>query len=206
MGQVIRIDCRGLQCPQPVLQAKEALERSGVGAVEVLVDNEASRGNVERFARSQGYSSVVTEEGGLFRITISRSGDTSPPAGDVDVSAYTCAPAAGELICIVPSDVMGRGNDELGRVLMRAYIKTIREVTPLPAKIFFFNTGVTITASQSDLIEPLREIEAKGVEIFSCGTCLDFLGLKERLLVGKTTNMHEIMQSMASAARIVSPC
>ena len=101
---------------------------------------------------------------------------------------------------------MGRGNDPLGGVLMRAYIKTLKNINPLPAKIFFYNTGVKITASESDLIAPLQELAGLGVEIFSCGTCLDFFNLQDNLLVGQVTNMFEIMNAMAQAAKVVSPC
>ncbi|OKY75086.1 MAG: hypothetical protein BM485_10345 [Desulfobulbaceae bacterium DB1] len=205
MNQSIKLDCRGLKCPQPVLQTKDALEQMAAGEIEVLVDNDASRSNVERFAKSRGCSSSVTEQDGLYRITIRKSGDSRPADDAGDASRYTCEPVRRELVYVVPSDTMGQGNDELGRVLMRAYIKTMKDISPLPAKILFFNSGVMITANESDLIEPLQDLAAKGVEIFSCGTCLDFLGLKDKLLVGKTTNMYEIMQSMAGADKVVSP-
>lgn len=205
MNQSIKLDCRGLKCPQPVLQTKDALEQMAAGEIEVLVDNDASRSNVERFAKSRGCSSSVIEQDGLYRITIRKSGDSRPAADAGDASRYTCEPVRRELVYVVPSDTMGQGNDELGRVLMRAYIKTMKDISPLPARILFFNSGVMITANESDLIEPLQDLAAKGVEIFSCGTCLDFLGLKDKLLVGKTTNMYEIMQSMAGADKVVSP-
>ncbi|MFH1217997.1 MAG: sulfurtransferase-like selenium metabolism protein YedF [Pseudomonadota bacterium] len=205
MSQSITLDCRGLNCPQPVLMTKDALGQMTAGEIEITVDNEASRSNVERFAKSQGCSSTVVEKEGLYRITISKSGDSKPAIDAADASQYVCEPVRQELVYVVPSDTMGQGNDELGRVLMRAYIKTMKDVSPLPAKILFFNTGVMITANESDLVEPLKNLAAKGVEILSCGTCLDFLGLKDKLLVGKTTNMYEIMQSMASASQVVSP-
>ena len=88
---------------------------------------------------------------------------------------------------------------------MRAYVKTIKNLSPLPGKIFFYNTGVKITATESDLIAPLRELAAQGVEIYSCGTCLDFLNLKDALLVGQATNMFEIMDAMAQASKVLSP-
>ena len=88
---------------------------------------------------------------------------------------------------------------------MRAYIKTLKNINPLPAKIFFYNSGVKITATESDLIAPLKELTDLGVEIFSCGTCLDFFNLKDDLLVGQVTNMFEIMDAVAQAAKVVSP-
>jgi selenium metabolism protein YedF len=205
MSQRITIDCRGLKCPQPVLQVKDALERMVAGEVEVTVDNEASRSNIERFAKSQGCPALVSQEGENFRIIISKTGDSRPGPGAADVSQFTCRPGQGEIVHVISSETMGRGSEELGKVLMRAYIKTIKDVTPLPRKILFYNSGVRITATESDLIAPLRELETKGVEIYSCGTCLDFFDLKGKLMVGKPTNMYEIMQSMAGAAHVVSP-
>ncbi len=205
MAVRIQLDCRGLKCPQPVLKTKDALEQITSGEIEVTVDNEASRSNVERFVRSQGCIATVTESNGNFVILASKSEDAPKTVKNVDVSSFTCEPVHTDLIYVVPSNIMGQGNDDLGKVLIRAFVKTIKDVSPQPSKVLFFNTGVMITAMDSDLVQPLKDLEAKGVEIFSCGTCLDFLGLKDKLLVGKTTNMFEIMQNMANATKIVSP-
>ncbi|MEW6291130.1 MAG: sulfurtransferase-like selenium metabolism protein YedF [Thermodesulfobacteriota bacterium] len=206
MADRMQIDCRGLKCPQPVLKAKDALEQMVSGEIEVTVDNEASRSNVERFAKSQGCLATVSEDRGNFHIIISKTGDSRPAAAAVEASRYTCEPASMEFVHVFPANSMGRGSEELGKVLMRAYIKTLKDVSPLPRKLLFYNSGVMLTATDSDVIQPLRDLEAAGVEIFSCGTCLDFFDLKDRLLVGKPTNMYEIMQTMANAAKVVSPC
>ena len=205
MVQRMQIDCRGLKCPQPVLKAKEALEQIGSGEIEIIVDNEGSASNLQRFAGSQGCPVTVQAAGADYRVVIAKTADSRPAADAPAADRFTCAPEAGGLIYAISSATMGRGDDELGRMLLRAWIKTIKEVSPLPARIFFYNSGVMITAVESDLVQPLRDLEAKGVEIFSCGTCLDFFHLQESLLVGKKTNMYEIMQSMAAAAKVVSP-
>jgi len=206
MADRIQIDCRGLKCPQPVLKTKDALEQMASGEIEVTVDNEASRSNVERFAKSQGCQATVSEVNGNFHIIIHKTGDSQPGSSTVDAASFTCEPAQMELVHVFPANTMGRGSDELGQVLMRAYIKTMKDVSPLPRKLLFYNSGVMLTATDSDVIQPLKDLEARGVEILSCGTCLDFFHLKEKLLVGKPTNMYEIMQSMAGATKIVSPC
>ncbi|OGR02021.1 MAG: hypothetical protein A2520_05090 [Deltaproteobacteria bacterium RIFOXYD12_FULL_53_23] len=197
------LDCRDLACPQPVLRAKELLDSLTQGAVEVLVDNEAAQSNLTRFGKSQGFAVESRIAGENRHITISKSGPAK-----VAVSApddVRCALSGNGLVIVVPANTMGRGNEELGGVLMRAYVKTIKSLSPLPAKIFFYNTGVKITATESDLIEPLRELVAQGVEVYSCGTCLDFFNLKDTLLVGQVTNMFEIMDAMAQAVNVVSP-
>jgi selenium metabolism protein YedF len=159
---------------------------------------------VERFATSMGCGVEIRSSGETHRITISK-GPQAAAAGAPAPEDYRCEPAGTGLMYVIPADTMGRGNEALGAVLMRAYIKTIKSLAPLPAKIFFYNSGVKITATESDLIAPLRELAGLGVEIYSCGACLDFFNLKESLLVGQVTNMFEIMDSMARAAKVVSP-
>ena len=198
------IDCRGLLCPQPVIRAKEILDR-GEDSVEVIVDNEASRSNVARFARSQGCTVEIRTSGDTHHLLLTRSGKSRPADQARATAEYVCDLPETGLVCLIPANTMGRGDDQLGSVLMRAFIKTISSLSPLPRKIFFYNTGVKITAVQSDLVEPLRELAAMGVEIYSCGTCLDFFNLKESLLVGEVTNMFDIMDSMARATKIISP-
>lgn len=198
------LDCRGMICPQPVIETKNTLEQMAEGELTVIVDNDASRSNVERFAMSQGCGVTVQAGGGNFHLAISKARGAKPQAGAAAAEAYSCEAPAGAIVYVIPSDTMGHGNDELGRVLIRAFLKTIKEVTPRPAKILFYNSGVRLTATDSDLIEPLRSLETEGTAIFSCGTCLDFFNLKEKLLVGKVTNMYDIMDSMTKAAKVVS--
>lgn len=198
------LDCRGLACPQPVIKAKELLDSLAQGTVEVLVDNEAAQSNLERFGKGQGYGVEIRASGETRHITISK-GSHGGPAKDLAPEDYRCDLPTTGLVIVVPADTMGRGNDALGGVLMRAYIKTLKHLNPLPAKIFFYNAGVKITATESDLIAPLKELADQGVEIYSCGTCLDFFNLKDTLLVGKPSNMFEIMDAMAQASKVVSP-
>lgn len=199
------LDCRGLACPQPVLRAKELLDSLAQGVVEVLVDNEAAQSNLARFGKSQGCTVAITASGDTRHIMLTKEGSAKDAAAAPAPEEYHCELPGTGLVMVIPAETMGRGNEALGGVLMRAYIKTIKNLSPLPAKIFFYNTGVKITATESDLIAPLKELADLGVGIYSCGTCLDFLNLKESLLVGQVTNMFEIMDGMAQAAKVVSP-
>ncbi|MCX5877420.1 MAG: sulfurtransferase-like selenium metabolism protein YedF [Deltaproteobacteria bacterium] len=198
------LDCRGLACPQPVIRAKELLDSLAQGTVEVLVDNEAAQSNLERFGKSQGCTVGIRASGDTRHITISK-GPRGDAARAVAPEDYRCDLPGTDLIVVIPADTMGRGNDALGEVLMRAYTKTLKHLSPLPAKIFFYNAGVKITATESDLIAPLQELADLGVKIYSCGTCLDFFNLKDSLLVGKSSNMFEIMDAMAKASKVISP-
>ena len=198
------LDCVGLPCPQPVLRAKEALDR-GASAVEVWVDNEASQSNLLRFARSQGHDAVAdVEENGRFRITIRAT--AAPSSMPVDPAQYACAvPSRSRLVYVIASDSMGRGSDQLGWALLQTYVQTIKDVIPLPEKIVLYNSGVKLVTTASGALEALRSLQERGVVILACGTCLDFFGLKSAIAVGQISNMLEIMTTMVEADKLVSP-
>jgi selenium metabolism protein YedF len=200
----LTLDCIGLPCPQPVLRTKETLEQ-GVAQFDVVVDNEASKNNILRFARSQGHLAEVSEARDN-RFTLHIEAATTPAAKPFDSSAYRCdIPEKGVMIYVISADAMGRGNDELGWALLQTYIQTIREVTPLPAKILLYNSGVKLVTASSGALSALEELQAKGVEILACGTCLDFFKLKSAIKVGRISNMYDIMKAMAEADKIISP-
>ncbi|MDD3815542.1 MAG: sulfurtransferase-like selenium metabolism protein YedF [Desulfocapsaceae bacterium] len=205
------IDCRGLACPEPVLRAKAALEE-GVGSFEILVDNEASRDNVLRFGHSRDCRvELTTLEDGSFLLKFAgekkEGGESSVPFDEAD---YSCA-IPGEvstecnLVYVIASDSMGRGSDELGWALLQTYIATIKEISPQPSRILFYNGGVKLVATAGKALEALQALEKKGVKILSCGTCLEFFKLEKHLQVGTITNMYEILDSMASADKVVGP-
>ena len=108
-------------------------------------------------------------------------------------------------IVVVSSDRMGSGNDELGKVLMKGFLFAITQLDVLPRKMLFYNGGATLTAKGSDPLEHLKPLEAQGVEILTCGTCLDYYQLKDKLAVGTVTNMYSIVEAMAEAGKIIRP-
>jgi selenium metabolism protein YedF len=193
------IDCRGMACPQPVLTVKKAIEE-GEKTFAVLVDNEAARENVRRFGESQGYGVAIKEEAaGLYRLTLTFVSDSEPmdkPAAITDKE---------KIVVYISRQEMGTGNDELGMILMRAFLKTLQEFQPPPWRMVFLNSGVKLTTTGSPVLGVLAELENAGVEILSCGTCLDYFQLKTELKAGKVTNMYEIIASLASAERVIAP-
>lgn len=212
------IDCRGLLCPQPVIHTKEALEALGRGRLTVLVDNEAARSNVSRFLASRGLNPDIKEEGGgVYRLTLEQATSSEAPAsgepasgesGGFRADSYLCRPSGAGVVGVIDSDTMGRGDNELGRILMRAFIKTLPSIDPLPQALYFYNSGVRLTAgNQLDhgLLEPLMLLGRRGVAIYSCGACLDFFGLKDELRVGEVTNMYEIITAMSQAPAVIRP-
>lgn len=192
------IDCRGLACPQPVVQTKQALEQDG--EIQVIVDNAVARENVTRFGKSQGCAvSAEEKQDGIYlhitKLHASESKHDAPPAADAKT---------GPIVSVIPSDQMGRGEPELGAILMRSFMHTVTEIAPSPNIMIFFNTGVKLTAEGSEVLEDLKALEKKGAQILVCGTCLDYLGLKEKIAVGQISNMYAISEAMLSAGRIIS--
>jgi selenium metabolism protein YedF len=190
------VDCRGLACPQPVVTTKKALDESEGKEFILIVDNPAARDNVERFAQSQGAVVDVEKKGNDYYLHIQKR-STSDLAG--------LPHKAEKVVVYINSQFLGIGEDELGWVLMRAFLKTLLDLEPKPSKLIFINSGVRLTCEGSEVLDTLKAFLPKEVEILSCGTCLDFYGLKEKLRVGIISNMYDIAQSLLDADRLIRP-
>lgn len=193
-----RIDCRGLACPQPVLETKKALEEKGREEIIVLVDNPAAKENVRRFAESQGCQVGITEEKGIFTLSIKKSKALEPASPKIIENAKLTTS-----IFFIDSDKIGQGPEELGKILARSFWQTLAQMEKLPQKIIFINKGVKLACQGSEVLEDLKELAAQGVEILCCGTCLDYLGVKKDLQVGRVSNMYEILSSITTAERVI---
>lgn len=187
------IDCRTMACPAPVIAVKRALEQQG--DLRVLLDAGAPRENVSRFARSRGYGVDEERQGDAWVLTIT-AGD-----GGTDETPPT---AHGERVLLITSDRLGNGPEGLGKLLMKNFIHTLLETDPPPGRMFFMNSGVLLTTEGSELLEGLGKLAAGGVEILSCGLCLDYFGLKERLKVGGTTNMLTTLEGLLAAGQVIT--
>jgi selenium metabolism protein YedF len=195
----MEIDCRGKACPQPVITAKQALEQFKEDEFVLVVDNPGSSENVERFARSQGCSVQVTKKDGDYYLRIGK-----PQTGESTASLQE-GEKARKTVAYINSQFLGIGDDALGAILMRAFMKTLLEMENKPGLLIFINSGVKLTSEGSEVLESLRALAGKGVEILSCGTCLDFYGLKEKLRVGIVSNMYDIARSLLEADTIIRP-
>ncbi len=199
---MITVNAMGDNCPIPVIKTKKAMQAlTGPETIEVLVDNEVSVQNVTKMAESFG-GQVRSEKLGEaeFKVIISMQG-----APLIEEDAVCIPDAKGDLVVVVSSDRMGSGNDELGQVLLKGFIFAITQLDTLPKTMLFYNGGVTLTTEGSQVLEDLKSLEAQGVEIMSCGTCLDYYGLKDKLVVGSVTNMYNIVETQAKAAKIIKP-
>jgi selenium metabolism protein YedF len=198
------IDARGLACPEPVVRARKAITQAGAGTVVVLVDDRDSAENITRMAGTLGWSAASQQAGGEFRLSLSNPAGAlpSPQAAGPAAAPPAALPA---VVVFVASDQFGTGDEQLGRVLMRAFLKTLKELQPLPACVIFANAGVRLTTQGSDLLDDLRQLQAAGMQILSCGTCLDYYHLKDSLEVGRVSNMFEIASTLAAADRVLRP-
>lgn len=110
-----------------------------------------------------------------------------------------------DVVVLITADGIGRGDEELSRILMRSFLKTLKEANPQPSAIYFLNRGVFLTTEGSELLAELRDFAARGVAIFSCGTCLDYYELRDKLAVGEVGNMAATVQALMSAGHVVAP-
>ncbi len=192
------VDARGLACPQPVIQTRKAMERAE--QIVTLVDNETALTNVSRMAEKAGWQVDVIPEGDEYRIELNK-GAAVPvseplPVGKAEV-------VSGPLVLVVPADIMGRGEAELGNILVRAFFHTLTEVEPRPQKIVFFNAGVKLVCEGSQVLDDLRGLESQGIELLACGTCLNYFELTDKLAVGQVSNMYDIAETLLAAGRVV---
>ena len=197
---MIKLDYSQHQCPYPVVETRKQILAHPGQSLEVLVGDPAGRDNVSRLAAKMNYQASAEAVGSNFRLTLTPA-DNETAADET----ATVAAATGKTVIYCGSDRMGDGDDEFGRVLMRNFLTTLLEMDPLPDIVLFVNSGINLTTQGSDVIEALQTLESRGVDIASCGLCLDFYQKKEQLEVGRVTNMYEMVEVQCQAGRVVSP-
>jgi selenium metabolism protein YedF len=198
---VEKIDARGLSCPAPVLETKAAVEKSHPQRIQVLVDNDPAKQNVTRFLNSQGYQTEVNQDGDLFTVTGTGNGDSAPAPQPKATAPQT---NVNKIMVMVAADRMGSGDDELGGKLMVNFIKTLKEMGDELWRLVLVNGGVKLTIDGAGALEDLKDLEANGLTILVCGTCLDHFKLLEKKQVGQTTNMLDIVTAMQLADKVVN--
>ncbi len=191
------VDARGLACPQPVIRARQAMQ--GAEQVVTLVDNDTALANVSRMAEKAGWQVKVTPEGADYRIEMA-----GPALRQDPLPVGRAEPLAGPLVLAVSADSMGRGDPELGHILIRSFFHTLGEVKPRPDRIVLFNTGVRLACQGSDVLDDLCALQAAGIEILACGTCLGYFELKDKLAAGRVSNMYDIAEAILGAGKVVN--
>ena len=203
---MITVNAIGDACPVPVVKTRKAMETiKGAEVVETLVDNEIAVENLKKMAGQMGYQvkDQKLEEGKYsVQIMVTEAEKTENIQADI----CDCRPtAASDKVVVIRSNVMGEGDPELGKVLIKGFIYALSQQEELPKTILFYNGGAYLTCEGSVSLDDLKELEHRGVKILTCGTCLNVYGLSEKLKVGEVTNMYEIAETMSKASLIVSP-
>lgn len=203
-GMTIQVNAMGDACPIPVVKTRAAiLSLGGAGSVETLVDNETAVENLRRLADSlHGAAEAVQLGAGEYRVTITVSGEKTAEDAP-ELACVSCAKP--KTVVVLSSDKMGDGDDELGAALMKAFVYALGQQETLPTTVLCYNSGAFLTCEGAPSLEDLRAMEARGVEILTCGTCLNFYGLTEKLAVGSVTNMYAIVEKLTTADRLVRP-
>lgn len=193
----IEIDARGLNCPMPVINTKKELDKIESGLVITTVDNAIAKENILKLANSLNCEAkVIKEEKDLISIEIKKGENVIIEKNENIALEDKCI--------FISSDKMGEGNEELGKVLIKGFIYTLTESKPYPKHIILVNGGVKLSTENEATVENLKILEEAGVEILSCGTCLDYYGLKEKLQVGSITNMYTIVEIMKNSLQTIS--
>lgn len=177
------IDARGLGCPKPVLMAEEELKKIQDGVIEILVDNLGSVNNLKRFAEKNGHFAEDTKIENYWKVRIIKGYSCEIEAKNEEASKKK------GLFLVIATDTIGK-DEALGKLLMKSYFETMKVYGELPDTIFLMNTAVRLTTIDDEMVQILKDFADRGVEIFSCGTCLRYFNLEDKLRVGfrGTTN------------------
>ena len=203
---MVKLDERGHQCPLPVINTKKVIEKSPEGeTILVLTDNEIAVQNLNKLAVQKGCGfSFVKKADNLFESTITVNTSTSAEQNNVPEPVYCdCSPQ--KTVVAVTSSVMGSGDDDLGRLLLKSFIFALTQANPLPTDMVFYNGGAFLTCEGSVALEDLKNLSDAGVKIHTCGTCLNHYGLTEKLAVGEVSNMYDIVEILNGADKIIRP-
>ncbi len=202
------VNAMGDACPLPVVKAKNAIkEMGGAGIVEVKVDNEIAVQNLAKMAKQKGYGVKSEKISNVeFKVTL-EVGDVAAATGVEDIAEVCPVPAGHKknVVVAIASDRMGHGHDELGAVLMKGFIFALSQLDEVPSTILFYNGGANLTVEGSASLEDLKNLEAMGVEIMTCGTCLNYYNIADKLAIGEVTNMYSIVEKLTQADLVVKP-
>ncbi|HHV06976.1 MAG TPA: sulfurtransferase-like selenium metabolism protein YedF [Firmicutes bacterium] len=205
MDTELRVDARGLACPLPVVKTKKAIENIDSGKVVAIVDNTVARDNIMKLAQGLSLPVDVVADGTDFILSIMKGGGVAVAEPETGSEAAVLPERSGKNVVILfQADTIGRPEQELGDVLAKSFLYALTECTPTPRTLIFLNGGVRLTCTGSEALPSLKTLEVQGVEILSCGTCLDYLELKGELEVGTVSNMFSIIEKLMAADKVIT--
>ena len=199
------VDAKGQKCPMPLILTKRALlEADPDETLEILIDNETSMKNVTRFLEEHQMRISAENLGGIYRLTVSKTGVITEQTRAEDYCELPHADPAGYIVSFQKS-IRGEGSDELGSRLIHLFINTLPDIDHKPHTLVFLNSCIFLTLPDSPVLETLKKLEKEGINIWVCGACLDFFQKKEELVVGIVSNMYEIMDLMSKTPKVLYP-
>lgn len=201
---MVTVNAIGDACPLPVVKTINAIKTlTGADTVETLVDNETAVENLKRLGKTKGYEVTVEKQAeNRFRVLLQvKEGAEAPDEAEVSCPV---SPVKNRVV-VIPAGHMGEGDEKLGKTLIKGFIFALGQLEELPKTVLFYNGGAFLTCEGSDSLADLKSLEERGVEILTCGTCLNYYGLTEKLAVGGVTNMYSIVEKMAGADLIIKP-
>jgi selenium metabolism protein YedF len=194
------LDCKGMTCPQPVVETRNILAvHPEHTEITVLVDNLAAAQNVERFLGTQGFQVSIQGGDPEFKVQGHRS-----ESGTCEMNIEDSGERLQKTLIMITQAGMGRGDDQLGTLLMLNFLRTLKEMGNALWRLVFVNAGVKLTIEGTETLPVLQELETQGVSILVCGTCLNHFGLLEKKQCGETTNMLDIVTSLQVADKVIS--
>jgi len=200
------IDAKGKLCPMPLIMTKKALSEINENEMlEVLIDNETSVKNVVRFLEENGIKVRTEKKGDVYHLVVNKTGEIPESVKAEDYCQTENSSELSNYVIAFQKNKLGEGADELGTILMKAFVNTLPEIDVKPKKIIFLNSGIYLTLKDSPVIESLKKLEQMGIEILVCGTCLDYYKEKEELGVGIVSNMYVILETLSNASKVIYP-
>jgi selenium metabolism protein YedF len=212
MSDII-VDARGQLCPKPLILTKQALKENLVGTqITVLVDNETSCQNVERFLRDNGMTPHISADGSEFILRFTKH---APELAVTDAEAY-CVPANGaagvNYVVALSADTIGsnegsnEGSDEaLGRALMQGLLATLEAIEPPPTHLILYSRAVLLAVNGAATLPALQALAQRGIAILLCGTCVDHYEIRQAVRVGEIANMLKLLEIQLAAGKVLKP-
>ncbi|MGL5123202.1 MAG: sulfurtransferase-like selenium metabolism protein YedF [Fusobacteriaceae bacterium] len=192
-----KIDATGKVCPLPVIMTKNALKDITEGFLEVTVDNFTASQNIEKLCKEIKVISTLEKKDDLYIIQIEKKillNEIEEKKEDRN-----------NVVVVIDSTEMGKGKEELGKILMKGFIYTLTELETLPTSVILYNSGVLLGVQGSDSEEDLKKLEELGVSILLCGACTNFYNVTEKIKIGTITNMYNILNIQIKGDKIIKP-
>ena len=201
---MIVLDMRGHPCPVPVVNARKALAEADASGVVVLVDNIVAVQNLEKMAKGTGCTFSYEGEGTSFTVSITKGADFKQSFSEPAEAPIAARKEGRGPLVFISSDCMGRGEEELGRLLIKGFIFSLTQLAPLPEAVIFLNSGVKLAAEGSNTVPDLKTLEENGTAVYICGTCANYYKLTESLAAGSIVDMMFITERLAKASGIIT--